>query len=82
MEISGLLMLGFTLTLLGVLMVYQSLRARPGEVEEKDEGVIFFGTIPIIVGGSRKWIVAALGATAIMMLFILTKEIRPDILGC
>jgi len=82
MEVSsGILFVGVALSLLGVFMVYLSLRAGPGELDVKAVGVIFIGSIPIIVGGGRKWIIAALGVTAIMMLYMISKQVRPDLIG-
>ncbi|MBN2334313.1 DUF131 domain-containing protein [Candidatus Bathyarchaeota archaeon] len=82
MEVSGnVLIIGVALTLIGVFMVYLSLRARPGEVDAKATGIIFIGPIPIIVGGGRKWIIAAIGVTAIIMLFMLSKQLSPDLIG-
>jgi len=78
---SGILFVGVALTLLGAFMVYLSLRAGPGELNAKAGGVIFIGPIPIIVRGGRKWIIAALGVTAIMMLYMISKQIRPDLIG-
>jgi len=82
MEVSsGILFVGVALTLLRALLVYLSLRAGPGEFDVKAVGVVFIGSIPIIVGGSRKWIIAALGVTAIIMLYMISKQIRPDLIG-
>ena len=82
MEVSsGLLFVGVALTLLGAFLVYLSLRAGPREVDAKAVGVIFIGPSPIILGGGRKWIIAALGVTAIIMLYMISKQIRPDLIG-
>jgi len=82
MEVSSIILFfGVTLTLLGAFLVYLSLRAEPGELDAKAAGVIFIGPIPIIVGGSRKWIITALGITAIIMLYMISKQIRPDLIG-
>jgi len=82
MEVSsGILFVGVALTLLGAFMVYLSLRAGPGEFDVKAAGVVFIGSIPILVGGCRKWIIAALGVTAIMMLYMISKQVRPDLIG-
>lgn len=78
---SGILFVGVALTLLGAFMVYLSLRAGPRELDAKAVGVIFIGPIPIMVGGGRKWIIAALGVTAIMMLYMISKQVRPDLIG-
>ncbi len=82
MEVSsGLLFAGFLLTLLGIYLVYLSLRAGPGEVDAAAVGVIFIGPIPIIVGGGRKWIIAALAVAAMIMLYMVSKQIKPDLIG-
>jgi len=82
MEVSsGILFVGVALTLLGAFLVYLSLRAGLGELDVKAGGVIFIGSIPIMVGGGRKWIIAALGVTAIMMLYMISKQVRPDLIG-
>jgi uncharacterized protein (TIGR00304 family) len=82
MEVSsGLLFVGVGLTLLGAFLVYLSLRADAGELDAEAAGVIFIGPIPIILGGGRKWIIAALGVTAILMLYMISRQIRPDLIG-
>lgn len=82
MEVSsGLLFAGLALTLLGVYLVYLSLRAGPGEVDAAAVGVVFIGPIPLIVGGGRKWIIAALVVTAMIMLYMVSKQIKPDLIG-
>jgi uncharacterized membrane protein len=82
MEVSnGFLLLGIVMTLVGIFMVYLSLRAKPEEVKTRGLGIFFLGPIPIIIGGSRKWIITALSIVFIIMFFLATKNIRPDLIG-
>jgi uncharacterized membrane protein len=78
---SALLFAGVALTLLGVYLVYLSLKAGPGEVESDAMGVILIGPIPIIVGGGRKWIIAALAVIAVIILYMVSKQISSDLIG-
>ena len=75
------MLIGLAMTLVGAYMVYLSLRAKPGEVQAKGMGIIFIGPIPIILGGSRKWILAAIGVTALVMFLMLTKSLNPSLIG-
>ena len=77
----GFLLLGLAMTFVGAYMVYLSLRARPDEVKSKSMGIIFIGPIPIILGGSRKWVVAALGMTALLIIFMWTRSLNPSLVG-
>ena len=77
----GLLYLGLAMTIVGAYMVYLCLRARPGELQAKGMGIIFIGPIPIVLGGSRKWIVAALGVTALVIFFMWTRSLNPSLIG-
>jgi uncharacterized membrane protein len=80
MEVSSVLLFaGVALTLLGVYLVYLSLRAGPGELNAEAVGVIFIGPIPIIVGGGRKWIIAALAVIAVIMLYMASRQ--TDLIG-
>jgi len=78
---SGLLALGLIITFAGVIMVYLSLRARPSEVQSKGMGVIFIGPIPLVIGGSRKWVLAALGVAAVIMVVMIAKAAEPNLIG-
>lgn len=78
---NGFIFIGSAMILLGIFMVYLSLRAKPGEVRTKGIGVIFLGPIPIIISGSRKWILTALGVVSIIMFFLVAKNLRPDLIG-
>ena len=77
----GLLALGLIMTIAGAVMVYLSLRARPSEVQSKGMGVIFIGPIPLVIGGSRKWVLAALGVAAVIMVVMIARAAEPNLIG-
>ena len=77
----GLLIIGLLMTLIGALMVYISLQPNRKEIETKGMGVIFIGSIPIIIKGSRKWIITALGIAGIILFFIFTVSQNANIIG-
>jgi uncharacterized membrane protein len=82
MEVSsGFLFAGVALVAVGVYLVYLSLKAGPGEADSEAVGVILIGPIPIIVGGGRKWIIAALVVIAVIMLYMVSKQISSDLIG-
>ena len=82
MEVSsGFLFAGVALVAVGVYLVYLSLRAGPGEADGEAVGVILIGPIPIIVGGGRKWIIAALAVIAVIMLYMVSKQISSNLIG-
>ncbi len=82
MEVSsGFLFAGVALVAVGVYLVYLSLKAGPGEADSEAAGVILIGPIPIIVGGGRKWIIAALAVIAVIMLYMVSKQISSDLIG-
>jgi uncharacterized membrane protein len=78
---SGFLAVGAVMVVAGAIMVYMSLRAGPSEVRSGGAAVIFIGPIPIVVGGSRKWVVAALGAAAVILLAMVMRSAQPDLIG-
>jgi uncharacterized membrane protein len=77
----GFLALGLTLVLIGVAMVYFSLRAKPSELQSKGVGVIFIGPIPLVIGGSGKWVIAALGVAAVIMMIMIVRAADPNLIG-
>ncbi|MFH2111908.1 MAG: DUF131 domain-containing protein [Candidatus Bathyarchaeota archaeon] len=82
MDVSGgFLALGLTLTVIGVIMVYISLRARPSEVQSRGVGVIFIGPIPLVMGGDRKLVLAALGVAAVIMVVIIARAAESNLIG-
>ena len=82
MEISsGFLIIGLLMTLAGAILIYVSLRAGPNDLNEENDGVRYIGGIPIIVNGGRKWILAALMISSLLILYLITKSSYPNILG-
>ena len=82
MEIaSGFLLIGLLMTLAGAILIYKSLRASPHELSEENGGVRYIGPIPIVVNGGRKWILAALIITSVLIVYLLVKAVYPGILG-
>jgi uncharacterized membrane protein len=77
----GLLALGLILTAAGVIMVYLSLRAGPSEAESRGVGVIFIGPIPLVIGGSGKWVLAALCAAAVIIAVMIAGAAEPNLIG-
>ena len=78
---SGFLAIGAVMVVAGAIMVYMSLRAGPSEAKSGGAAVIFIGPIPIVLGGSRKWVVAALGAAAVILLVMVIRSAQPDLIG-
>lgn len=82
MEISsGFLVIGLLMTLAGAILIYMSLRAGPGELKGDNDGIRVVWGIPIIVNGGRRWILAALIISSILILYLITKSSYPNILG-
>lgn len=81
MEIfSGFLLVGGFIALVGAFLVYLSLRAGPQEVSRR-EGVFYLGPIPIMVTGVRKWIIAALGITGVILVWLVSSTLKLSIMG-
>ena len=82
MEItSGFLVIGLLMTLAGAILIYKSLRASPHDLVGDNDGVKYIGNIPIVVNGGRRWILAALIITGVLIVYLVTKSVYPDILG-
>lgn len=82
MEItSGFLIIGFLMTLAGAILIYVSLRAGPNDLTEDNDGIRYIWGIPIIVNGGRKWILAALIISSLLILYLITKSSYPNLLG-
>lgn len=82
MDVSvGFLALGLALTLIGVVMVYLSVRAGSSTVQSKGLGVIFLGPIPVVIGGSGKWVITALGVAAFVMVVLVVRAFEPNLIG-
>ena len=81
MEISsGFLLIGGFITLVGAFLIYLSLRAGPQEVSRK-ESIFYLGPIPIMVTGVRKWIIAALGITGVILVWLVSSTLNLSIMG-
>jgi uncharacterized membrane protein len=78
---SGFLVVGLLMTLAGAILIYQSLKASPSEATTNAKGVVFLGPLPIMVAGSRRWIVAALGAAGIVLLWLISSSINSGFMG-
>jgi len=78
---SGFLVVGVAMAIAGAIMVYMSLRAGPSEAQSVGAAVIFIGPIPIVVGGSRKWVLTALGAAAVILLVMIMSSAQPELIG-
>lgn len=78
--ISGFLIVGGLITLVGAFLIYLSLRAGPQEVSRR-EGVFYLGPIPIMVTGVRKWIITALGITSIILVWLVSSTLNLSIMG-
>ena len=77
--INGFLLVGSLITLVGAFLIYLSLRAVPQEVSRRED-VFYLGPIPIMVTGVRKWIIAALGITSIILVWLLTSTLNLSIM--
>ena len=78
---SGFLVVGAVMVIAGTIMVYMSLKAGPSEVQSRGAAVIFIGPIPIVVGGSHKWVLATLGAAAVILLVMIVSSAQPELIG-
>ena len=78
---SGFIILGFLMILAGAILIYFSLKAGPSEILENRNGVRYFGSIPIIVNGGRKWILAALIISSVIIVYLVAKSVYPVLLG-
>ena len=82
MEISsGFLVAGLLMSLAGAILIYMSLKAEPNELKDEKNGIRYIGPIPIVVNGGRKWILAALIVSSVLIIYLIAKSYYPDILG-
>jgi len=72
----GFLVAGLLMTLAGAILIYQSIKASPSEARSQAKGVRFIGPIPIMVEGSRKWIIAALGVASVVLIYLATSSLN------
>ncbi len=78
--INGFFLVGGLITLVGAFLIYLSLRAGPQEVSRR-EGVFYLGPVPIMVTGFRKWIIAALGITSVILVWLVSNTLNLSIIG-
>ena len=71
--------LGLAMMGLGVFLVLLSIwpRDERGVIENRSVGVIFIGPIPLVLGGSRKWVFAAILGASIVGLLLAVALIGP-----
>jgi len=78
---SGFLAVGLAMTVIGIVMVYMSLRAGPSEAQSGGAAVLFIGPIPIIMSGGRKWVLVAFAAAAIIILVMIAQSAGLSLVG-
>lgn len=67
----GFVGLGLMMVLIGVILVYMSLKSGSGEVKKGGVGVIFIGPISIVMSSDIRWFLILLViSTAIIMLMV------------
>ncbi len=82
MEIpNGFLTIGLMMILVGVILIYKSLRAHPSELVSHRDGVIYLGSTPIIITEARKWIMAALGVTGMVIVWLISNMVNQGLIG-
>ena len=69
---SGFLVIGFLMSLVGAILIYKSIRATPSEVRSRINGIMFIGSIPIVISGSRKWIIASIVTASVIMIWLVS----------
>ena len=74
--ISGFLIVGLLMTLAGAILIYQSIKASPSEAKSRAKGVYFIGPLPILVEGSRKWIIAAIGVASVVLVWLASSSLN------
>ena len=78
---SGFLIAGLFMTLAGAILIYISLRADPDDLKEENAGIRYIWGIPIIVNGGRRWILAALIISSLLIFYLITRSSYLNILG-
>ena len=78
---SGFLAVGLAMTVIGIVMVYMSLRAGPSEAQSGGAAVLFIGPIPVVMSGGRKWVLVAFAAAAVIILVMMVQSAGPSLLG-
>jgi len=78
-----MLLLGFSLTAVGTVLLLFSFRRSGGRdgFEHRGAGVIFIGPIPIILGGKGRSAVLGIVVVAVITLMLMVASMFPDIIG-
>ena len=80
MEVSAqILSIGLVLTGLGVILLLLSLRRRheSDSMGFRSTGVIFFGPIPIILGGKNKWAIIGIAIFVVVIIYFTSTVALP-----
>ena len=72
----GFLVVGLLMTIAGSILIYQSIKPSESEARTHAKGLYFIGPLSIIVAGSRKWIIATIGVTSIVLVWVLTSSLN------
>lgn len=82
MEIfSGFLVVGLLMIIAGAILIFVSLQASPQDVYEYSDRTIYVGIARGSMNSGRKWILTALLISSILIIFLIAKNIYPNIFG-
>lgn len=81
MVLLDFVLIGTSIIFIGAFLVFKALKAQPQEIESKKIGILFLGSIPLIISGSRKWIIMTLGIAGIIFIFMFAKDWIPAIVN-
>jgi uncharacterized membrane protein len=73
---SGFLVAGLLIILAGAILIYQSIKASPSEAKSRAKCVYFIGPLPILVEGSRKWIIAAIWVASVVLVWLASSSLN------
>jgi uncharacterized membrane protein len=69
--------IGVLITFIGAILVFKALKALPQELRTRAKSkkiILFIGSTPLIINGSRKWIITTLGIAGIIFIILLTRN--------
>ena len=78
---SECLLFGFIMIIIGSLLIYKSVIAHPIDFKSSSVGIIFLGPFPIVITGSRKWIITALGIFGFILVLVLILNWRHSLIS-
>lgn len=76
--------IGALITFIGTILVFKALKALPQELRNRAQSnkiILFIGSTPLIINGSRKWIITTIGISGIILIILLTRNWFPLILS-